>query len=221
MGDRETGDRGQAFPLYIVAVTGLLFAAFVFFVVGQASVTRSDAQGAADAAALAAAREAGEKGLAALDLAALKPKDWADLLTGAFLDGAGACAAADDFAAKNDAVATCQPSLPRFDVAVTTNRTVGKSVIPGTDGMHGEARASAVVESLCTLGSVTTTPSATALPGATATPGATASPAPSASAEPGRVKLLCKGGKSIEIDPLHPGSLRNLSRSLFKVRLVE
>lgn len=216
MGGRAARDRGQAFPIYVVVVVGLLFAAFVFFVVGQASVTRSDAQGAADAAALAAAREAGVGGLAALDLVALTPEEWAKLLLGDLLNGKGACAAAVDFAARNDAVGTCEPSLPRFDVTVRTNRTVGKSVIPGTDGMHGEARAAAVIEPLCTLGSAPApTPTATPEPTPTASAGPTAPPVPE------KVKLRCKGGKSIEIDPLNPGSLRELSRSLFSVRLVE
>ncbi|MFD8288953.1 pilus assembly protein TadG-related protein [Streptomyces lavendulae] len=209
-------DRGQAFPIYVVVVAGLLFVALAFFVVGQASVTRSDAQGAADAAALAAAREAGEEGLAALDLVALKPDDWVKLLTGDLLSGAGACAAAVDFAARNDARATCESSLPRFAVAVETNRTVGESVIPGTEGMHGEARATAVIEPLCTLGSAPT-PTATPQPD----PTATASPGPTATPVPTRIKLRCKGGKSIDIDPLHPGSLRDLARSLFTARLVE
>ncbi|MEU8463766.1 pilus assembly protein TadG-related protein [Streptomyces sp. NPDC029003] len=213
---RLDGSRGQAFPLYIVVVAGLLFAALTFFVIGQASVTRSDAQGAADAAALAAAREARDGGLTGLDLVALQPEDWVDLLTGDRLRGNGACAAAVDFAARNDARATCEPSLPRFAVAVETNRTVGESVIPGTDGMHGEARATSVIEPLCTLGSAPT-PTATPRP----TPTATASPGPSAPPAPSRVKLRCKGGKSIDIDPLNPGSLRELARSLFNVRLVE
>ncbi|MGO4457870.1 pilus assembly protein TadG-related protein [Streptomyces sp. M-16] len=210
--------RGQAFPIYIVVVAGLLFAALALFVVGQASVTRSDAQGAADAAALAAAGEARDGGLAGLDLVELKPGDWVKLLTGDLLTGKGACAAAVDFAARNDAQATCESSLPRFAVTVETNRTVGESVIPGTDGMHGEARAAAVIEPLCTLGSAPTpTPTATPRPD----PTATASPGPSAPPVPARVKLRCKGGKSIDIDPLNPGSLRELARSLFNVRLVE
>ncbi|GLV98942.1 pilus assembly protein TadG-related protein [Streptomyces lavendulae] len=208
--------RGQAFPIYIVVVAGLLFAALAFFAIGQASVTRSDAQGAADAAALAAAREARDGGLTGLDLVGMKPDDWVKLLTGDLLTGAGACAAAVDFAARNDARATCESSLPRFAVAVETNRTVGESVIPGTDGMHGEARAAAVIEPLCTLGSAPT-PSATPQPD----PTATASAGPSATPVPARVKLRCKGGKSIDIDPLNPGSLRKLASSLFDVRLVE
>ncbi|MFD8020013.1 pilus assembly protein TadG-related protein [Streptomyces lavendulae] len=218
MRSRGSSDRGQAFPIYVVAVGGLLFAAFVFFVVGQASVTRSDAQGAADAAALAAAREAGEGSLGALDLVSLKPEGWVKFLAGDLLTGKGACDAAVDFAARNDSRATCEASPPRFAVTVETNRTVGKSVVPGTDGMHGEARATAVIEPLCTLGSAPApAPTATPQPD----PTATAPPGPTATPVPARVKLRCKGGKSIDIDPLNPGSLRDLARSLFSVRLVE
>lgn len=55
---RHRSDQGQAFPIYIAMVAGLLFLAFAFFAVGKASVTRNGAQGAADAAALAAAQQA-------------------------------------------------------------------------------------------------------------------------------------------------------------------
>ncbi|MFG2622861.1 pilus assembly protein TadG-related protein [Streptomyces sp. NPDC048507] len=213
---RYDGSRGQAFPLYIVVVAGLLFAALAFFVVGQASVTRSDAQGAADAAALAAAREAVDGGLAGLDLGALEPADWERLLSGDLLTGVGACAAAVDFAARNEARATCESSLPRFDVRAETNRTVGDSVIPGTNDMHGEARAASVVEPLCTLGSAPL-PTATPQPSSTAS----ASPGPTTPPTPARVTFQCKRGKSVEIDPLHPGSLRTLARALFTVRLVK
>ncbi|MER5869390.1 pilus assembly protein TadG-related protein [Streptomyces sp. NPDC002044] len=216
------GDRGQAFPIYVVAVTGLLFAAFVFFVVGQASVTRSDAQGAADAAALAAAREVRDGALSDLDLVALKPADWQKLLNGKLLKGEGACAAAVDFAAKNDAVATCAPSIPSITVTVKTKRTVGKSVVPGTDGMHGTASAAALIEPRCELG-VVPRPSATPVPSATATrpPGDGSSPTPAPTPAPDPITVQCKGGNAIEIDPLKPGSLRTLSRNLFSVRLVD
>lgn len=55
---KPRGDAGQAFPIYVVMVAGLLFLAFAFFAVGKASATRNEAQGAADAAALAAAQDA-------------------------------------------------------------------------------------------------------------------------------------------------------------------
>ncbi|MCY0948574.1 pilus assembly protein TadG-related protein [Streptomyces sp. H27-S2] len=210
------GDRGQAFPIYVVMVAGLLFAAFAFFVVGQASVTRSDAQGAADAAALAAAREARDGALVGLDLGALKPADWQELLRGRLITAGGACGAAADFAGKNGATVTCRPSIPQVSVTVETERTVGSSVIPGTDGMHGTADATAVIESLCVLGSAPP-PSATPTPGG-GTPSPTSTPTPPASPDP--VRANCKDGKLVEIDPLKPGSLRALSRNLFSVRLL-
>ncbi|MFD3329311.1 pilus assembly protein TadG-related protein [Streptomyces sp. NPDC058701] len=222
MGLGHDSDQGQAFPIYVVTVTGLLFAAFVFFVVGQASVTRSNAQGAADAAALAAAREIRDGALSGLDLVALKPEDWRRILDGKLLKDVGACAAAADFASQNDAVATCAPSIPSITVTVRTNRTVGKSVVPGTDGMHGTASAAALIEPRCELGAVPR-PSATPAPSASATgpPGGGGTPTPAPTPTPDAITLQCKGGKAIEIDPLKPGSLRTLSRNLFSVRLVD
>ncbi|MFE2140936.1 pilus assembly protein TadG-related protein, partial [Streptomyces sp. NPDC059456] len=105
-------DRGQAFPIYAVAVVGLLFAALAFFVVGQAGVTRSNAQGAADAAALAAAGEARDSAFLGLDLLGLKPADWEKLVDGDLLTGNGACQKADEFAALNDATAECAAAIP-------------------------------------------------------------------------------------------------------------
>ena len=52
---RRYGDSGQAFPIYITVVGGLLCLALAYFAVGQAAVNRNGAQSAADAAALAAA----------------------------------------------------------------------------------------------------------------------------------------------------------------------
>ncbi|MER6520346.1 pilus assembly protein TadG-related protein [Streptomyces sp. NPDC001553] len=207
---RRLDDRGQAFPVYVVAVVGLLFAALAFFVVGMAGATRSDAQGAADAAALAAAQEARDKVFVDRDLLVLKPADWEALLRGDRLDGSSACAKAVEFAALNAATAECEAALPEFTVAVTTDGTVGNSVIPGTEAMHGEATAKAVIEPRCTLGAgPVTTPSPTAPPsdGGAETPPAT-------------VALTCKGGVSVELDPSSPGSLLQLARKLFSVRLV-
>ncbi|MCX5194706.1 pilus assembly protein TadG-related protein [Streptomyces sp. NBC_00249] len=205
-------DHGQAFPIYVVVVAGLLFAALAFFVIGQASVTRSDAQGAADAAALAAGREARDGVFLDLDLAALKPDDWTKILAGKFLKAKGACAAAEAFAAKNAATAECNPDVPRFTVTVRTDRTVGESVIPGTEGMHGTAMATALIEAQCVLGAVVAAPSATPTE-----PAGGASPAPSPSSP--AVTFSCHGDP-VRLDPLKPGSLRELSRKLFSVRLV-
>ncbi|MER5727845.1 pilus assembly protein TadG-related protein [Streptomyces sp. NPDC002138] len=206
-------DRGQAFPIYVVVVAGLLFAALAFFVIAQAAVTRSDAQGAADAAALAAARQARDNLQPGLDLATLKPGDWERLLQGAFLNTNGACARAGDFASVNGATATCTHSLLRFAVVVRTNGTVGSSVVPGTEDMHGSAKATAAIEPRCHLGAGSTEPS----------------PAPSSTPEPGgggaqtppSVAIECDDSGSIQFDPLHPKPWSTLARSLFSVRLVD
>ncbi|MEU9146161.1 pilus assembly protein TadG-related protein [Streptomyces sp. NPDC048349] len=208
---RRLCDRGQAFPLYIVVVAGLLFAALAFFAVGQASVVRSDAQGAADAAALAAARDARDHLVPGVDLGTLKAEGWKKLLDGRLLDAGRACVAARDFAAKNEATATCEPALPRFTVQVTTARTVGDSVVPGASGQHGTANATAVVESRCRLGAV-----ADPSPAVSASP----SPSPGAGERPASIEIKCKG-EVLKFDPGKPEPWSVLARTLFAVRLVD
>ncbi|MEV7725637.1 pilus assembly protein TadG-related protein [Streptomyces sp. NPDC087917] len=205
----RAGDRGQAFPIYIVMVAGLLFAALAFFVVGMAGVKRSDAQGAADSAALAAARESRDRLFAGLDLLTLKPADWEAILRGDRLDGRDGCGRAVEFAALNGASAACSASGAEFTVNATTNSGLGKSVVPGTEGTRGTAAATAVIEPHCTLGSA-----ATPAP----TPEPTSSPGPVA--EPALVELRCSG-EVISVDPLKPGSLVRLARMLFTVRLID
>ncbi|MFD5887369.1 pilus assembly protein TadG-related protein [Streptomyces sp. NPDC060334] len=204
------GDRGQAFPIYVVLVAGLLFAALAFFVVGMAGDTRSSAQGAADAAALAAARDARDALFGPIDMAALTPADWEEILQGDRLKATGACAAAVEFAGLNDASAECVANIPEFTVKVNTNGTVGDSVIPGTASMHGKATAKAIIEPRCTLGPAPT-------PAASQTP----SPGAESPGEPTAVALKCKDGSLLTLDPLKPGSLLQLSRKLFSVRLVD
>ncbi|WP_404957015.1 pilus assembly protein TadG-related protein [Streptomyces sp. 147326] len=212
-GGKPGRDGGQAFPIYVVVVAGLLFAALAFFVIGQASVTRSNAQGAADAAALAAGREARDRVLIGLDLAALKPADWQKIVDGDFFKADQACVAAEAFAAKNDAKATgCDASLlPKLTVTVKTNGTVGESVIPETGSMHGTATATALIEPKCLLGAV-----ATPAPSPTSTAGGE-SPAPTP--PPPTVNFTCNG-EPVELDPLKPGSRSALTKRLFSVRLV-
>ncbi|MEW2413748.1 pilus assembly protein TadG-related protein [Streptomyces sp. NPDC046866] len=212
---RLRDDRGQAFPIYAVAIVGLLFAALAFFVVGQAGVTRSNAQGAADAAALAAAGEARDNVFLGLDLLNLKPTDWAKLAEGDLLTGKGACGKADELAALNDATtAQCNAAIPVVTVRVRTNGTVGRSVVPGTENVHGEATAKARIKPRCSLRSapVPTPPTQTADP----TPAASPSPSPGA----GGVTFVCDG-KPLTLDPAKPGPLTKLARALFTVRLVD
>ncbi|MGY5126829.1 pilus assembly protein TadG-related protein [Streptomyces nigrescens] len=159
---RRRRDAGQAFPLYIVAVGGLLFLALAFFAVGQAAATRNGAQTAADAAALAAGqkyRELLRKGV----LDGLRdgsyrtdPTAWEELLNGRGAPSQAACESAGWFAGRNDAELSgsgCTPdSWPTsFAVQVTTRNTVGDSVIPTTSSTHASAEAKSVVGSRCTL----------------------------------------------------------------------
>ncbi|MGP3688177.1 pilus assembly protein TadG-related protein [Streptomyces sp. IBSNAI002] len=197
-------ERGQAFPIYVVAVAGLLFAALAFFAVGQASVVRSDAQGAADAAALAAARDARDHLVPGVDLLTLKPEDWKKVLEGGLLYAGGACGAAREFAARNDATADCSATPPRFTVGVTTKGTVGDSVVPGVSGRQGTANATAVIEPRCRLGEPATEPS----------------PSPGGAEKPSPVEIKCKGGV-IKFDPAKPEPWSTFARTLFAVRLVD
>ncbi|MGW2562435.1 pilus assembly protein TadG-related protein [Streptomyces sp. NPDC001514] len=157
MPNRKSQDQGQAFPIYVVMVAGLLFLAFAFFAVGQASATRNGAQGAADAAALAAAQDARDK-LAGEWLDSLTdPTKWQDIFDGTVtLDPS--CGAAAQFADKNDAVLDgpngCYSELDpwlTYTVNVKTEKPVGKSVIPGTENKFGTADAKAAIKPLCTF----------------------------------------------------------------------
>ncbi|WP_328300540.1 pilus assembly protein TadG-related protein [Streptomyces sp. NBC_00435] len=202
-------DRGQVFPFYIAMVTCLLFAALAFVVVGMAGATRSGAQGAADAAALAAAREARDNVFVGRDLLTLTPDLWEEILRGDRFDGRGACAKARDFAVSNDATAACDFDIPEFKVTVTTDDTVGESVIPGSETMHGHATATALIEPSCSL-----------KPAPAPTPSPTPSPGGGGTV-PDPVGIECRDGGVITVDPSNPGSLSKLARKLFSVRLVD
>lgn len=137
-------------------VAGLLFLAFAFFAVGQASATRNGAQGAADSAALAAAQRAREE-LGPKVLTALTVPGGLDEI---FKDGIVITDARDEaanFAAKNHADLTEWQPRPggvgqfKFTVGVRTQYTVGKSVIPDTENEKATAAATAVIELRCGL----------------------------------------------------------------------
>ncbi|MFJ3959780.1 pilus assembly protein TadG-related protein [Streptomyces sp. NPDC090036] len=216
-------DQGQAFPIYMVAVVGLLFAALAFVVVGMAGATRSDAQGAADAAALAAAREARDNAFEDINLLTLTQGDWEEILMGDRLIESGACAKAQAFAAMNDATATtCEADIPEVTVSVRTDAAVGDSVIPGSEGMHGSAEAKAVIEPRCSLKpGHTPGPSPTANPTVSPTVSPTSPPGGGGAGTPPSVEFRCKGGVALTFDPTHPGSLTQLARKLFSVRLTD
>ncbi|WP_031506432.1 pilus assembly protein TadG-related protein [Streptomyces megasporus] len=151
---RDSSESGQAYPIYLAVVAGLLFLAFAFFAVGMASASRNDAQGAADAAALAAAREARD-GLRDNLLDLFDPDAWEDLLDGRRLGSTGdPCGRASEFARKNGAERTsCERvfSPTGFTVEVRNTKPVGDSLIPGTERQYATAAATAVIEPRCRL----------------------------------------------------------------------
>ncbi|MFG2354023.1 pilus assembly protein TadG-related protein [Streptomyces sp. NPDC048521] len=152
MRSRGHDDAGQAFPIYITVVAGLLFLAFAYLAVGQASVNRSGAQTAADAAALAAAQDERNQ-LAGLWLDDVQdPTKWQDIFHGK-AEVADSCWRAGQLAAQNDArLDSCHPLSPlRFKTEVTTNKSVGASVVPNTESIQSAASAIAEIKPLCTF----------------------------------------------------------------------
>ncbi|MGV9759276.1 pilus assembly protein TadG-related protein [Streptomyces sp. FBKL.4005] len=149
---QRRSDTGQAFPIYITVVAGLLFLALAYLAVGQAAVNRSGAQTAADAAALAAAQSRRDH-LASQWLATVTdPAEWEDIFDGK-VDLNPACLRADQLAAQNDGqVQTCDDSRPLdITVQVRTNKRVGDSIVPGVEDIQSIQSATAVIEPLCTF----------------------------------------------------------------------
>ncbi|MBM7437335.1 cell wall-associated NlpC family hydrolase [Streptomyces sp. HB132] len=134
-----------------MVVAGLLFLAFAYFAVGQASMKKNEAQTAADAAALAAATDARDQ----LSWPEVFDLDgWDDLLSGRGA-GSNSCEAADWLAAANDAHAIdCfAEDLPEtsYTVTVESNKPVGDSVIAVTKTTKAKATARAVIEPRCRI----------------------------------------------------------------------
>ncbi|AMW12605.1 hypothetical protein A4E84_25845 [Streptomyces qaidamensis] len=147
------GDAGQAFPIYITVVGGLLFLAFAYFAVGQAAANRNGAQTAADAAALAAAQDRRDQLADAWVKDLLDPTKWQQIFDGN-AEGLGpSCWRAHQLAAQNDAQVAGRGCVPEgllgFTVEVETNKSVGESVVPGTADQKSDATATAVIEPLC------------------------------------------------------------------------
>lgn len=131
-------------------VAGLLFLAFAYLAVGQAAATRSEAQTAADAAALAAAQEARDQ-LAEMWLAnVLEPELWQPILEGDVpIDSF--CWRARQLASRNDAyLASCSSDGHlSYTVVAVTDDGVGDTIVPGTENKTATERATAVIEPLC------------------------------------------------------------------------
>ncbi|MFF8398217.1 pilus assembly protein TadG-related protein [Streptomyces sp. NPDC016172] len=148
---RRYGDAGQAFPIYITVVGGLLFLAFAYFAVGQAAANRNGAQTAADAAALAAAQDRRDQLADAWVKDVLDPNKWRAIFEGTAEGLSPSCWRANQLAEQNDArVNNCGPEgLLGFTVEVETNKSVGESVVPGTAARKSDATATAVIEPRC------------------------------------------------------------------------
>ncbi|MFI2430646.1 pilus assembly protein TadG-related protein [Streptomyces sp. NPDC018693] len=144
-------DPGQASPIYITVVAGLLFLAFAYLAVGQAAANRNGAQTAADAAALAVAQETRDQLAGAWVESVLDPAAWRRIFDGEAPGIENSCWRAYELAAQNDAsVDGCDPDgLLGYTVTVHTNKTVGESIVPGTENKRSTATASAVIEPLC------------------------------------------------------------------------
>lgn len=198
---RPAGDRGQAMPVYIAAIGALMFLAFAFFAVGQASATKDGAQTAADAAALAAAQDrAGQlhDQLLSVFQGGQPLGGIGQLLNGVFPGLTDSCGRADTFAQDNDATVTAcalTPDGDGYQVGVRSTDTIGTSVVPGTDHTV-TAEASAELTPLCTWQAA---PPATPTATPTGTPTPTPAPGPSAGPPPSGT-LQCQGGV-FTIDP--------------------
>ncbi|MEU6165691.1 pilus assembly protein TadG-related protein [Streptomyces tanashiensis] len=199
------GDSGQAFPVYIAVIAGLLFLTFAYFLVGQAALTRNSAQTAADAAALAAAQDAREQLRDGWIEVILDPEQWGDFLQGVAYFNESACQQAEAFAARNEAaLESCGPlAIGEQGFRVTVKTT-------GQEPSDAKASAEAVVEPRCRFNPPEPTPD----------------PPPTGPDEGGEepddedplVGLVC-GGEPWVIDPDSP-SLPGAA-DLFRVRLSD
>jgi hypothetical protein len=149
---RPYGDAGQAFPIYITVVGGLLFLALAYFAVGQATVNRGGAQTAADAAALAAAQDARDQLAGEWVEAVLDPAKWQGIFDGDVQLANDPCSRAHQLAGQNDAdVQGCLGTgWPLgYQVSVQTRKPMGESIVPVTAQKRSRASAKAVIEPLC------------------------------------------------------------------------
>lgn len=150
---RTTRETGQAAPIYITMVTGLLFLALAFFAVGQAGATRNGAQSGADAAALAMAQESRDQ--FGIDLLAnfFTPGYLDDVFNGSPNGPFVGCEEARNLAEANDVrVQGCGLATGGrwgYTVEVETREPMGDSILPGTEDKRAEATATAVVEPRC------------------------------------------------------------------------
>lgn len=197
----RSSDAGQAFPIYITVVAGLLFLAFAYVAVGQAAVNRSGAQTAADAAALAAAQDTRKQLADEWVTDVLDPTKWQQIFDGDIAGLVDSCARAGQLAAQNKAhVTSCSPpsGLPlQYTVSVESDKPVGDSIVPGTESTYSKAHAVAEIEALCTFQPLGADAGDDVLP-----------------------TLTCKDGRDWDLDPLHLTDLPG-PEDLFDVHLAD
>ncbi|MFJ9976616.1 pilus assembly protein TadG-related protein [Streptomyces cyaneofuscatus] len=201
MSRRFRGDAGQAFPIYVVMVAGLLFLAFAFFAVGKASALRNGSQGAADAAALAAAQRARTE-MGPGFIASLRGNTLELFLGSTF---APPCADAGRLASANGAdTRACYPEhgylRDRITVEVEGRKPVDSSVVPGTQNTFAKAKATALIEFRC--------PNWKAVDA-------------NSDGVPELFIFTCSNGRVVEIVPASPPPWSTVSKILFDVRLVD
>jgi hypothetical protein len=134
---RETG---QMLPVVVMVMLGIVGLGLVAVQIGKATVLRSDAQTAADAAALAAVREV--RNQLAQQVAATGTSSFE------LIDDVRVNAMAADYAAKNEAHLTRPVQRHGADVRVwvTTNHKLGPGAGKASEDEDGEARARARLE---------------------------------------------------------------------------
>ncbi|MGQ4357347.1 pilus assembly protein TadG-related protein [Streptomyces drozdowiczii] len=219
--DRSIGwmkaEAGQAAPLYIAAVAGLLFVGLVLFAFGEADVQRNGAQSAADAAALAAAKESRSLVESQLRAHLTDPDYFRTVFSASFLgEPDNSCWKASVFAARNKAGAVRCRQLADgrwgYEVRLESDKGLSTDIVPGTEGKKAEATAVAVVEPRCTF-VVAASPSPS--PDPSAEPDASPDPADASIGE-----MSCDGGQDWTVDP-EGAALMPDAAALFSVRLAE
>ncbi|MFJ4277815.1 pilus assembly protein TadG-related protein [Streptomyces massasporeus] len=202
MRPRKHGDAGQAFPIYITVVAGLLFLAFAYLAVGQAAATRNGAQTAADAAALGAAQDRRDQLVDRWLDNLLNPDLWQDIFHGKVEGLDPSCWRAQKLADENDAHVVgggCEPEWDPlgYTVEVRTNDPVGDSIVPGTEETYATAEAKAVIEPRCDFDPPATDAGPDVLP-----------------------RLLCEGDRKWDLDPDDLDALPK-PEDLFDVHLAD
>ncbi|GAA4675718.1 pilus assembly protein TadG-related protein [Streptomyces chumphonensis] len=183
-------------------MAGLLFLALAYFAFGQSAASRSEAQGSADAAALAVAYDIREQFADRLLEDSASPSEVEEALLGRSVLNGDPCRRAEYFAEENNAEAlSCSILLSdeiQVEVGVKALESVGDTVVPGTSDRYATAAAKTAIEPLCALS-----------PGSGGSNGE----------EEGRVKLVCEEGEF----SYEPGEVRSLPGLdvLFSIRLVE